>query len=62
MGKSLSMLARISKTLEHSQKWAIEGHDNLREAHKKFCRATLVIVPSGCKTSFLPRLCLLISA
>ena len=50
MGKSLSTLALITKTLEDAQNWmSLDSTDSLKNAHVKQTRsrATLVIVPSA---------------
>ncbi|KAE9374274.1 hypothetical protein N431DRAFT_213326 [Stipitochalara longipes BDJ] len=48
MGKSLSTLALITKTLDSASDWVIEKKDN-PEPHtrQKPCKATLVVVPSA---------------
>ena len=50
MGKSLSILALITKTIESSQQWE-HGKNSHRDdsatTHQKPIRATLVLVPSA---------------
>ena len=50
MGKSLSALALITKTLERASNWAAE-RENKRDDYtrQKACKATLVVVPSASK-------------
>jgi len=49
MGKSLSMLALITKTLESADLWAHGQNKDISESQttQKRSRATLVIVPSA---------------
>jgi SWI/SNF-related matrix-associated actin-dependent regulator of chromatin subfamily A3 len=47
MGKTLSILALISKTLDFAKTWAGDETDRSKEAQKIPSQATLVIVPSG---------------
>ena len=51
MGKSLSTLALITKTLDKAYDWVIEKKANL-ESHnrQRACRATLVLVPSASRS------------
>jgi SWI/SNF-related matrix-associated actin-dependent regulator of chromatin subfamily A3 len=48
MGKSLSILALITKTLDNGQEWA-QQQNNSAEGKKapKYSRSTLVVVPSA---------------
>ena len=48
MGKSLSTLALITKTLDKAYDWVMEKKANLENHNRqKACRATLVLVPSA---------------
>jgi len=50
MGKSLSTLALITKTLEKAARWAVEEkNDQDNHTSQKTCKATLVVVPSASK-------------
>ena len=51
MGKSLSTLALITKTLDKAYDWVIEKKAN-QENHnrQKACRATLVLIPSASRS------------
>jgi SWI/SNF-related matrix-associated actin-dependent regulator of chromatin subfamily A3 len=55
MGKSLSTLALITKTLDDAADWVEEKKAN-PEPHirQKPCRATLVVVPSASKLFVSP--------
>lgn len=51
MGKSLSTLALITKTLDKADDWVMEKNDNPENQNRqKACRATLILVPSACKS------------
>jgi SNF2 family DNA or RNA helicase len=48
MGKSLSTLALITKTLDRAYDWVLEKKANPNNyTRQKPCRATLVVVPSA---------------
>jgi SWI/SNF-related matrix-associated actin-dependent regulator of chromatin subfamily A3 len=54
MGKSLSMLSLITKTLENARAWASNGSAPLTNGTcvtRRTSRATLVVVSSACKCS-----------
>ena len=56
MGKSLSILSLIVRTLEDAHNWACDWSTpslDTTTSEKCFSRATLVIVPSACKFSSL---------
>lgn len=51
MGKSLSTLALITKTLDKAYDWALELKANVDDqSRQKACRATLILVPSASKS------------
>jgi SWI/SNF-related matrix-associated actin-dependent regulator of chromatin subfamily A3 len=57
MGKSLSILSLITKTLEHAHAWASNRSVSLSNetlVGKPTSRATLVVVSSSCKYSGYP--------
>ena len=50
MGKSLSILALIAKTLDDGKEWAQQQNDSAKgKAALKHSRSTLVVVPSARK-------------
>lgn len=51
MGKSLSILALIMKTLENGQEWA-EGKNAEHKSRRslKFSRSTLIVVSAACES------------
>jgi SWI/SNF-related matrix-associated actin-dependent regulator of chromatin subfamily A3 len=52
MGKSLSTLALITKTLDRAYDWVLEKTANPdNHTRQKPCRATLVVVPSASRRS-----------
>jgi SNF2-related domain len=56
MGKTLSILALITNTLEKAHDWASTSAGDEMDSHlpvKKRTAATLVIVPSACKSQNL---------
>jgi hypothetical protein len=62
MGKSLSILSLITKTLEDAHSWAANQNTSLPDgisAMKRFSRATLVVVSSACKFSATCRILLI---
>ncbi len=54
MGKTLSTLALITKTIDKAYDWAVEKKAN-PETHsrQKACRATLVLVPSASRWTLM---------
>jgi SNF2 family DNA or RNA helicase len=51
MGKSLSTLALITKTLDKAYDWVMEKKANPENRNRqKACRATLILVPSASKS------------
>jgi SNF2 family DNA or RNA helicase len=51
MGKSLSTLALITKTLDKAYDWVVEKKANPEDHNRqKACRATLVLVPSASRS------------
>lgn len=61
MGKSLSILSLITKTLGNAHVWASSGIKPLANeirVRKRASRATLVVVPSACKCFRIPVLAL----
>ncbi len=54
MGKSLSTLALITKTLDNAYDWVIEKK-NIQESHnrKKACKATLILVQSASRPTYV---------
>lgn len=53
MGKSLSTLALITKTLEEANTWVMEKKANLESnTRQQACRATLIIVPSASRSPY----------
>ena len=52
MGKSLSTLALITKTLDKAYDWVVENKVNPEDHNRqKACRATLVLVPSASRST-----------
>jgi SNF2 family DNA or RNA helicase len=50
MGKSLSILALVMRTLDDGQKWADEKNEEYKDRKSvKFSRSTLVVVSAACK-------------
>jgi SWI/SNF-related matrix-associated actin-dependent regulator of chromatin subfamily A3 len=47
MGKSLSILALITKTLDDGKEWAQQQNDSAEGKALKHSRSTLVVVPSA---------------
>lgn len=53
MGKSLSSLALITKTLDKAYDWVMEKKANPEDYKRQTaCRATLVLVPSASKSNY----------
>ena len=50
MGKSLSILALVMRTLDQGQEWAKEKNEENKDRKSvKFSRSTLVVVSAACK-------------
>lgn len=56
MGKSLSILALVMRTLDQGQEWADEkNQENKDRKSVKFSRSTLVVVSAACKSTLSER-------